>query len=147
MPFIICSRILSSLLTLKSHLSALVCSLTKYSSISSWFCCADANSSRSIHLFGFWTMFASKILNTFSELSFCSVVRSAFLIKSRPFGPELRNLYHCNNRLTYDPLYEPETRSTHPRLTQRTVKTGISIYRPRRSSNAVHVTTRCYGLP
>ena len=25
--------------------------------------------------------------------------------------------YHCNNWLTYDPLYEPETRSTHPRLT------------------------------
>ena len=25
--------------------------------------------------------------------------------------------YHCNNRLTYDPLYEPETRSTHPWLT------------------------------
>ena len=25
--------------------------------------------------------------------------------------------YHCNNWLTYDPLYEPETRSTHPQLT------------------------------
>ena len=25
--------------------------------------------------------------------------------------------YHCNNWLTYDPLYEPETRSTHPWLT------------------------------
>ena len=32
--------------------------------------------------------------------------------------------YHCNTWLTYDPLYEPETRSTHPRLTQRTVITG-----------------------
>ena len=31
--------------------------------------------------------------------------------------------YHCNTWLTYDPLYEPETRSTPPRLTQRTVTT------------------------
>ena len=36
-------------------------------------------------------MFALKILNTFSELSFCSVVRSAFLINSQPFGPVLSN--------------------------------------------------------
>ena len=33
--------------------------------------------------------------------------------------------YHCNTRLTYDPLYEPKTRSTPPpRLTQHTVITG-----------------------
>ena len=31
--------------------------------------------------------------------------------------------YHCNNRLTYDPLYEPETRPTHPRLIQHIVIT------------------------
>ena len=31
--------------------------------------------------------------------------------------------------------YGLATRSTYPRLTQRTVKTGVSIYRPRRSSN------------
>ena len=32
--------------------------------------------------------------------------------------------YHCNTWLTYDPLYEPATGSTHPRLTQHTVITG-----------------------
>ena len=36
----------------------------------------------------------------------------------------------------YDSVYGLAIRSTHPRLTQRTVKTGISIYQPRRSSNA-----------
>ena len=30
----------------------------------------------------------------------------------------------------YDSLYGLATRSTHPRLTQRTAKTGISIYQP-----------------
>ena len=32
--------------------------------------------------------------------------------------------YHCNTWLMYDPLYEPATGSTHPRLTQHTVITG-----------------------
>ena len=31
--------------------------------------------------------------------------------------------YHCNNWLTYDPLYEPETRLTHRRLIQHIVIT------------------------
>ena len=31
--------------------------------------------------------------------------------------------YHCNNWLTYDPLYEPETRPTPPRLIQHIVIT------------------------
>ena len=72
----------------------------------------------------------------------------------------LRHLAHVTTR-----CYGLATRLTHPRLTQRTVKTGISIYRPRRSCNAAfsprndsllrialalqqlaHVTTRCYGL-
>ena len=34
----------------------------------------------------------------------------------------------------YDSLYGLATRSTHPRLTQRTVKTGTSIYQPRPTS-------------
>ena len=72
----------------------------------------------------------------------------------------LQHLAHVTTR-----CYGLANRSTHPRLTQRTVKTGISIYRPRCSYNAAfsprndsllrtvlalqqlsHVTTRCYGL-
>ena len=72
----------------------------------------------------------------------------------------LQHLAHVTTR-----CYGLANRSTHPRLTQRTVKTGISIYQPRRSYNAAfsshndsllrtalalqqlaHVTTRCYGL-
>ena len=72
----------------------------------------------------------------------------------------LHHLAHVTTR-----CYGLATRSIHPRLTQRTVKTGRSIYRPRRPSNAassprndsllrttltmqhlVPVTTRCYGL-
>ena len=72
----------------------------------------------------------------------------------------MQHLVHITTR-----CYGVATRSTHPRLTQHTVKTGISIYRPRRSYNAAfsprndsllrtalalqqlaHVTTRCYGL-
>ena len=34
----------------------------------------------------------------------------------------------------YDSLYGLATRSTYPRLTQRTVKTGTSIYQPRPTS-------------
>ena len=34
----------------------------------------------------------------------------------------------------YDSLYRLATRSTYPRLTQRTVKTGTSIYQPRPTS-------------
>ena len=43
---------------------------------------------------------------------------------------------HCNIWPTYDSQYELATRLTPPLLTQRTVKTGISIYQPRRPSNA-----------
>ena len=39
--------------------------------------------------------------------------------------------WYCNIWPTYDSLYGLATRSMHPRLTQRTVKTGISIYQPR----------------
>ena len=46
-----------------------------------------------------------------------------------------------------DSLLRASNQIDTPRLTQRTVKTGISIYRPRRSCNAVYVTTRGYGLP
>ena len=72
----------------------------------------------------------------------------------------LQHLAHVTTR-----CYGLATRSTPPRITQRTVKTGISIYRPRYSYNAAfspcnnsllrtalalqqlaHVTTRCYGL-
>ena len=72
----------------------------------------------------------------------------------------MQHLAHVTTR-----CYGLATRSTPPRLTQRTVKTGISIYRPRRSYNAAfsprndsllrtaltlqqlaHVMTRCYGL-
>ena len=74
--------------------------------------------------------------------------------------PATQHVAHVTTR-----CYGLATRSTDPRLTQRTVKTGISIYRPRRSYNAAfsprndsllrtalalqqlaHVTTRCYGL-
>ena len=41
---------------------------------------------------------------------------------------------HCNIWLTYDSLYELATKSTHPRLTQRTVKTGTLIYQTRPTS-------------
>ena len=72
----------------------------------------------------------------------------------------MQHLAHATTR-----CYGLATRSTHSRLTQRTVKTGISIYRPRRFSitassprndsllrtalalqQIAHVTTRCYGL-
>ena len=72
----------------------------------------------------------------------------------------MQNLIHVTTR-----CYELATWSTHLRLTQRTIKTGISIYRPRLFCNAAfsprndsllrttlalqqlaHVTTRCYGL-
>ena len=72
----------------------------------------------------------------------------------------MQHLAHVTTR-----CYGLATRSTPPWLTQRTVKTGISIYRLRRSYNAAfsprndsllwttlalqqlaHVTTRCYGL-
>ena len=40
------------------------------------------------------------------------------------------------HRPTYHSLYGLTSRSTRPQLTQRTIKIGISIYQPRRSSNA-----------
>ena len=74
--------------------------------------------------------------------------------------PALQHLAHVTTR-----CYGLATWSTPPRLTQRTVKTEILIYRPQRSYNAAfsprndsllrtalalqqlaHVMTRCYGL-
>ena len=44
--------------------------------------------------------------------------------------------WNCNIWPMYDSLYGLATKSTHLQLTQRTVKTGISIYQPRCSSIA-----------
>lgn len=83
-PFIICSRIQSSLFVSNSYLSAFVCSLTKYSSIVSSFCYNTENSKCSIQLFCFFIRCFSKFINMFSDTSFSLFVNFAFFTNSQP---------------------------------------------------------------